>query len=226
MAGEYLLFSYLRPGSAAEFAAGLELPDSLVGTDAAITSTIARMSQRFDDLTGDHFSTQTPVTLTLSGNGSRILDLPRRTTALTSVSITDYAGTSTVQAAGVDRLHSSLNSAGSAWTSPGSLDWIEITPNNFLAGASFGLGYGWPAEPNSVTVVGTFGWTVTPTDVKRAVALMVYDHFKPVADPLRRTIAWASGDAQFSRDQSKPTGLPEVDQIISDYSRSLPAMVG
>jgi hypothetical protein len=220
----YLTAADMRATSLAEFASDLDLTDDQAES-TRLTSAIARMSQRFDDMTDDHYESES-LTLTLSGNDSRILDLPKRCTALTSVTITNYAGTDTLQAAAVYRLHSSLNTAGDAWTTPGSLDWIEITPNTYLSGASFGLGYCWPAEPNSVTVVGTFGWTVTPADVKRAVAIMVYDQFKPVADPLRRTIAWASGDAQFSRDQSAPLGLPEVDQIIADYRRVTPVMVG
>jgi hypothetical protein len=225
MAGEYLLFSDMRPDSAAEFASGLELPETVVGDDALITSAIARMSQRFDDLTNDHFETQTSQTLTLTGNGTRILDLPRRCTAVTTVSITDYAGTVTAQAAGVFRLHPSLNSAGSAWTSPGASDWLELLPYQYLVGATFGFGYTWPTEANSVTVLGTFGWTVTPAEVKRAVALMVYAEFSPQADVLGHVTQWSDAGTIYQRSVG-PTGLPAVDELVERYKRSQSVMVG
>lgn len=225
MTGEYITFADLRPGSAAEFAAGLELSDKLVGDDALITSAIARVSQRFDDLTNDHFSTQTTTTLTLQGNGTRLLDLPRRCTAATTVSIVNSVGTTTAQASTVYRLHSSLDAAGAVRTSPGSLDWLEMIPGQYLAGASWGSSNVWPDEPNSVTVLGTFGWTVTPADVKRAIAALVFDHFHPVADTLRRTVAWSAGDASFSRAVSTPTGLPDVDAIIANYARGVPVSI-
>lgn len=224
MAGEYLVAEDMRSASLAEFAAGLALDDNQAET-SRLTAAIARMSQRFDDLTNDHFSTQTATTLTLSGNGTRILDLPRRCTAVTTVSITDYAGTVTPQASTVYRLHSSLNSAGSAWTSPGAVDWLEILPFQFLSGASFGLGYGWPEEANSVTVLGTFGWTVTPFDVKNAVAMMVYDHFKNKSDRTRRASSYQAGDASFVNNV-EGTGIKDVDDIIERYRRSQQVMVG
>lgn len=221
----YLAYSDLRPDSLAEFASGLELSEQVVGDDALITSAITRMSQRFDDLTNDHFETQTATTLTLTSNGTRILDLPRRCTAVTTVSVTDYAGTTTAQTAGVFRLHSSLNAAGSAWTSPGALDWLELLPSQFLVGASFGYGYAWPTESNSVTVLGTFGWTVTPTDVKRAVALMVYAEFAPQADVLGHVTQWLDAGTIYQRSVG-PTGLPAVDELVERYKRTQPVMVG
>jgi hypothetical protein len=221
----YLTYADLRPSSAAEFATGLTLSDSDVGDDALITAAIARMSLRFDDLTNDHFETQTGVTLTLAGYGDTILYLPRRTTAVTTVSVTNYLGVTTAQAATVYRLHSSLNSAGSAWNSPGDLDWLELLPYQFLSGASFGLGYAWPTESNSVTVLGTFGWTVTPFDVKNAVAMMVYDHFKNKSDRIRRASSYQAGDASFVNNETG-TGIKDVDDIVERYRRTQSVMVG
>jgi hypothetical protein len=220
----YLIAADMRQGSLAEFATGLALDDSTAET-SRLTASIARMSQRFDDLTNDHFETQTGVTLTLAGYGDTILYLPRRCTAVTTVSITNYAGTVTAQAGGVYRLHSSLNSAGSAWNTPGDLDWLELLPYQFLSGASFGLGYAWPDETNSVTVLGTFGWTVTPTDVKRAVALMVYAEFQPQADVLGHVTQWSDSGTIYQRSVG-PTGLPAVDELVERYKRTQSVMVG
>ena len=219
----YLVAADMREASLAEFATGLALDDSTAET-SRLTSAIARMSQRFDDLTNDHFETQTATTLNLTGYGDTILYLPRRCTAVTTVSVTNYLGVTTAQAATVYRLHSSLNSAGSAWNSPGDLDWLELLPYQYLTGASFGLGYAWPDETNAVTVLGTFGWTVTPADVKTAVAMMVYDHFKNKSDRIRRASSYQAGDASFVNN-AEGTGIKDVDDIVEHYRRTQSVMV-
>jgi len=220
----YLVAADMREASLAEFATGLALDDSTAET-SRLTAAIARMSQRFDDLTNDHFETQTATTLNLTGYGDTILYLPRRCTAVTTVSVTNYLGVTTAQAATVYRLHSSLNSAGSAWNSPGDLDWLELLPYQYLTGASFGLGYAWPDESNSITVLGTFGWTVTPTDVKRAVALMVYAEFQPQADVLGHVTQWSDSGTIYQRSAGS-TGFPAVDDLVDRYKRTQSVMVG
>lgn len=219
----YLDPAAFRLPSLAEYCAGLALTDDEAET-SRLTASISRQSDRFDRLTNDHFETQTATTLTLRGNGTSILDLPRRTTAITSVTITNYAGTATVQASTYWRLHSSLNSTGSAIAYDGALDWLEVIPWQYLTGLTSGSGSYWPDEPNSVTVVGTFGWTVTPADVKRAVALLVYDQFKPEADILRRANQLSDAGSTYQLSTSG-TGIPEVDAIVDAYSYARSAVM-
>lgn len=219
----YLTSAEFRIDSQAEYCSGLTLT-LLEAPDINLTLAIARMSQRFDNATNDHFETATPVTLTLRGNGTSILDLPRRTTAVTSVTTLDYTGSSTTQTSTLWRLHSSLNSTGSAIAYDGVLDWLEVTSGQYLLGITGTSGYYWPTAANAVTVIGTFGWTVTPTDVKRAVALLVYDQFKPEADILRRANQLSDAGTIYQLSTSD-TGLPEVDAIIEQYTYARSAVM-
>jgi hypothetical protein len=223
----YITPADFRLPSLADYCAGLSLTGN-EADDTRLTAAIVRMSDRFDKLTNDHYENADELSLTLDGSGSRIQPLPKRCTSITSVTTKDYAGTSTLQLTSVYRLHSSLNAAGSDWISPYGLDWIEVVPWNYLA-MQTGYGVCFPEDPQSVIVVGDFGWKVTPYSVKRAVALLVYDQFKPTAVD-RRASAWSSAEANFTRapeDEDHPTGIPEVDEIVTTYRYAYQtAMVG
>jgi hypothetical protein len=215
----YLVFGDVRPDSAAEFASQLTLSESDVGDDAAITSAIARMSQRIDDVTNDHFESET-VTLELDGDGTDRLMLPKRCTAVTTIKTRDSAAVLTTQAATVYRLHSSLYSTGSKRLEQGGLDWVDIVP--LSAGLSLSLEgpWAWPCGPQTVQVVGTFGWTTTPGDIKRLTALLVYDHFKPIRSDLRRTDQFTTpGGERVLMADTDPFGIPEADDIVASYRR-------
>lgn len=211
----YLAVANFRTGTLAEYCVGLDLTTT-EASDTALAAAILRMSARFDILTNDHFEAASPVTLTLSGNDSRRLELSRRCTAVSSVAIVNYLGTSTTQAITTYRLHSSLDSTGAAIRSPGATDWVEIVPYSFLTGASYGVGDCWPSEINSVVVTGAFGWVVTPSDVKRAIAMMVANEFKPEADVFQRATQISDAGTIYQLDQGE-TGLPPVDRIIAAY---------
>jgi hypothetical protein len=160
------------------------------------------------------------VTYELTGDGSSTLVLPQRCTAVTTVKTRDSLGALTTQASSTYRLHSSLNSAGSDLVAPDSEDYIQVIPGQYLV-LQYG-GYGWPVGPQAVQVIGTFGWTVTPPKVKRAIALMVYDQLKPMAPILRKVSSYRTSDTQYEYsgvDATGPTGIPDADRIISDYTR-------
>lgn len=215
----YLQTSSFRSGSGLDEAC-YDIPlTTTEAPDAQLGSAIARFAQRFDDLTGDHFELEA-VTLSLSGDETKRLDLPKRTVSVSSVSILDTLGNATAQTGGVYRLHSSLYGGGTKRLSKGETDYLEL-----LWGAGGLTGYPanhydpytWPCDASSVQVTGNFGWTTTPADVKRAVALMVYDHFKPQDASLRRVQGYRTADAEYSMAQTQPTGIPEVDAIIDDF---------
>ena len=221
MAGAaYITATQMRAASLAEFAWGLAVDQVRVPDDGHITSTIARVSQDFDDWTNDRFSSDAAVALTLTGSRDRRLELPRRTTAITTLSITNSLGTVTNQASTVYRLHSSLEPAGDRRRPADDIDYVEMIPFQYLTGATYGPTYVWPSEPNSITVTGTYGWTVTPPKVKRAIALLVYDFYNPQADVLRQVIQLndAGTSYSFQRDAEHPSGIPEVDQTVRDYT--------
>lgn len=223
----YLTVADMREDTAAEFARDCFLTSTDVGDDALVTAAITRFSQRFDDWTLDHFSTQTAQVLYYDGEGLSRLYLPRRCTAITTVEIAATDGTLTSQSSSVYRLHSSLDSTGS--TRIDEWDFLDVVPlSGGLTGTPYGFVYQWPWGVNSVKITGTFGWTVTPGDVKRAVALLVWDHFKPLRGDLKQAQSWQTADIAIQRavtDDAHPSGIPEVDQIVASYKRDTRLLV-
>lgn len=218
----YLAFADFRTATLTEFCAQLALTTT-EASDANLTSAIARFSQRLDDYTNDRFESEA-LTLEMDGEGTAKLILPKRCTAVGTVKTRDDADVLTLQAAAVYRLHSSLYSTGSKRL--GEFDWIEVVPDGNGLASVTGSAYVWPRGPRTVQVVGTFGWTTTPGDVKRAVALMVYDHFKPRAEDLRRASAWAIAETRYEIARTLPTGIPEADEVIANYRREGDVAVG
>ena len=198
-------------------------------TDAILTSTIARMASRLEILTNDIF-VSTALTFELRGDGTRLLNLPQRCTAVATVKTRDPLGNLTTQTALSYRLVSSLDAAGADRVGYlDQADYLEIVPYQFLTGIVGEPWWIWPQAPKAVQVVGTFGWTVTPYDISRAVALMVNDSLKPQANILRRAVTFDTVDARTvfgPSDAAHPTGLTDVDQIIGLYRRSDGLLVG
>lgn len=206
----YLAAADFRAASLAEYCAGLELTDE-EASEPRLTPAIARLSRRFDELTRDHFEEEAGLVLELAGSGTDRLYLPKRCTAVTAVKTRDEAGVLTAESASVYRLIASLESAGTRRRDRGAIDYLELVPG----GDYLTTGSVWPAGPQTVQITGDFGWKAVPADVKRAVALLVYDHFKPVADVLRRAVRVATADAQYTLE-----GVPlEAADIAADYRR-------
>jgi hypothetical protein len=222
----YLTPDNMRSASLAEFAIGLDLTDDEAET-TRLAASIARWSFRFDLEAVDHFEPAT-LTLELDGDGTPQLELPYRCTAITTIKTRDNAGNLTTQPSTVYRLHSSLDSAGANPLDDRSRDWVEIIPYTYLTlagqvgwtnwSAGWAWGSVWPPGPQTVQVVGTFGWTTTPADVKRAIAMLCYRDFKPQADVLQFATQWSSGSAVFSASATTPFGIPFVDATLKTYS--------
>ncbi len=222
----YVTVANLRPDTAAEYAQGVTLT-AAEASDARLTAAIAAISERLDRLTNDHFETQTGVTLEVDvTDHTGRLALPRRTTAVTTVKTRDELGVLTTQASTTYRFRSSLDAAGA--TRIGESDYLDIIPE----GVGLTLtpwAWSWPYGTQTVQVLGTFGWTVTPRDIKRAVAVLAFDHFKEQRGDLGRAVRYTTGEIAVERsvpDADHPTGLLEVDAIVTDYHRYAGAMVG
>lgn len=211
-----LLPADFREAGLKEYCAGYALSDDKAD-DTRLADAIARMTKRFEVATADLFSSTT-ATYTLAG-GSRRVFLPHRCTAVTTLKTVDYAGAETTQAAALYRLHSSLDATGSE--AIGKTDYAEI-----IEGYSTGLlstysPYRFDSGSGTVKITGTFGWTVAPSDVKHAIAILVYDHFQPIRNDLRQTERWSADGASYDRAQTEPFGLPEVDGIVAAYQRAV-----
>ena len=209
----YIAPADFRTTTLAEYCEDIPL-DVSEADDTRLTATIARKSAQLDRMTNDHFESQT-LTLTLNGYGRPSLSLPKRCTAVSQVQTIDRYGAVSTQTAGIWRLVSSLNSAGSDWA-PGrnQFDMLSIIPGRYLIGMPWWSPLGvWPYGANSVTVAGTFGWTVTPAEIKRACALLVWDHIKFRSDILVRSNIMQTAQALYNVADTPP----EVADIVSTY---------
>lgn len=212
---------------------GLEL-DTGEAEDTLLTATIARMTTRLNRWTNDRFE-PTTGTAEVNGSGTSRLYLPNRYTAVSAVKTRDEFGTlSTALTASGYRLHSSLNAAGDDRIDQDAiLDWIDLLYGG--VGLSV-VGYGgdiytWPSVPGSVQVTGTYGWTTAPPEIKRALALLTWDHVKRVRSDLRSAESVQAGGTLVRYVQPNPaegiySGIAEADEIIRDYERRQRVAVG
>ena len=205
----YITTANFRTVTLAEHCQGLALNDD-EAPDTILTNTITRISARVDDMLDDHFEAQNDVVLELDGSGTRRLYLPRRTRGVDAVKTRDEAGALTAETV-VWRLHSSLDAAGTAKAYPGAIyDWLDLIPTKMLS-----TGWVWPEGPQTVQVTGDFGWSVPPAEIKRLVALLVWDQLKVQGDVMRRAERLQTEDASYNL-AAVP---PEVSDIMSRYRR-------
>jgi hypothetical protein len=110
-------------------------------SDPLVTAALRAASRRFRGAVGHHVSKVVGDTVTLDGDGTRVLLLPAvPVTAVTSVTVT---GTALV--AGTDF----------EWSDDGMLERLN--------------GCGWPCRYRSVTVVYDHGWDPVPEDIQEAI---------------------------------------------------------
>jgi hypothetical protein len=181
--------------------------------DTRLGSVIAREQARLEELTNDLYTPQT-LTFDMNGWGRPSLPLFQRCTAVTTVKTRDLNGTLTTQDSSVYRLVSSLDAAGAVRVRQ--YDRLAIVPGKYIAQVPYwSPQYVWPWGDATVQVVGTFGWTVTPPEIKRALALMVWQHTKPLATVLRQATQFTTADAIYTL-AALP---PEAQDIIIRYTR-------
>jgi hypothetical protein len=215
----YLVPNDFRTATLNEVCQGVSLtlgaPDNV--TDAMLTAAIARFTQRIDQYTHDHFETQSTALDHDVYVQSRILYLNKRCTSAGTVKTRDHTGTLTTQAATAYRLHSSLDAAGAV--KQGELDYLELLPwGTGLTGPDMFWSWVWPYGPSTVQVGGTFGWSVTPGDIKRALALLVWDHFANARGDLQRATSYQDAGKRIEYQNSTGlTGIPEADDILMAY---------
>lgn len=218
MAGEYLLPPNFRPETPAAACRNLTLVEELAPTDE-LAEEIEAASRRVDDICDDRFSPLTgqTVVVDVADSWSR-LDLPYRFTAITSVSTRDDLGALTLQLATAYRWHRSLNATGTAVLQDGDRDYIDILlGSDGLVVSSLLDPWSWPVGTQAVQIVGDYGWTVTPFDIKRVVAMLCWDHFQRENGEIRRAKRWAVDGLTVERDVDSLTGLPEADKLLRRF---------
>ena len=169
----YIAAADFRERTVAPYCANLILTET-DGTDAYINLLIAQVTTQVELDLADDFEPPSPdddEVIEVDGWGTTRLYAPRRVRALTTVEIREpWLTTYTTQASTAYRLRKSLNTAGTAMVDGSTSDWLDA-----LLGLSTGI---WPKGAQTVRLTGKFGWAAVPTDIKRLVALRVYDILK------------------------------------------------
>lgn len=221
----YLTAAEFRAGATSWYTRGLTLTPA-EASDPELTAAISAMAETFDLYTDDHFdpepggTPETTTTIDVAGSGGPRLMLPKRVRSLTRVDIRDSNGDLTEQTSTDYRLIQSLNSAGTDRTEEDE-DYLEIVGGQLL---SHGEAV-WPKGVNTIRLTGKFSWGSCPEMVKRAVALMVWDLFKPLREDLHRAGSYQTSSIQVNFASSEPTGIPEADRIIAQFTRNrIPAV--
>jgi hypothetical protein len=143
-------------------------------------------------------------TIIVDGTVGSRLYVPRRVRTLTSVGTRSLAGTVTPVAATAYRLHSSLTNAGTVMTDGyRKRDWLDSLSSTTWA-------------YDGIQLVGKFGWAMPPGDIKRLVALRVYDIVKPTGDPLSTVAQRVTSDGSLILGESR-----EMARIVAAYNRKM-----
>jgi len=209
--------AYVAPGdllakTKKSWAQGYTLTES-DGDATYIASVIADVEAWVDLTLDDDFEPaggDPDTTLDVDGSGMPRLYVPKRVRSLTTVELRDSAGILTAQAATLYRLRSSIVNGALA----GGADYLE------LIGSLSASGGAWPYGINAVKLTGKFGWAAPPAEIKRLVALLVFDRVKSKNGNLRKTEQLQTRDATYTfvDPEDIKTGITEADDIIYRYS--------
>jgi hypothetical protein len=210
----YIAAADFRLGGLKPWTSNLVLTEA-DGTNANLDLVIASVSTQVELDLNDDFDPPSPdndETIDVFGSGTARLYMTRRVRALTTVNTRAADGTLTAQASTLWRLQKSLNTAGTAMTDGAMVDYLEV-----IYGKSLLItGWAWPYGTQTVQLVGKFGWSAPPDDIKRLVALRVYGMVKAKADPLTTITQRSTIDAVVTFGPSA-----EETQIVDRYTRPL-----
>jgi len=181
------------------------------GTDAYLDLVIAQVVTQVELDLADDFEPpggDADEAIDVDGWGTTRLYAPRRVRSLTTVQTRlAWLTTYVTEASTSYRIKKSLNAAGTAMVDGSTSDWLDA-----LSGLSTGV---WPSGAGTVKLTGKFGWAAVPDDIKRLVALKVYDQIKGNSDPLSRIVQRQTLDATITYGPSS-----EVTDISNRYRRS------
>lgn len=214
----YVVPNDFRPDTLQAWTLGLPLTVS-EAPDAVLTATIAAVALSVDQLCDDHFEPETGATVYINGRGLRTLYLPKRIRAVTSVAFRQLDATYVTQTATTYVVEgSALAAATEADVNVSGPDYLEATSSVSSALGGAWSGGVWPTGARAVRVIGDFSWPVVPSNIKRAVALLVWNWLKPTNDALRRADSMSTQEATYNLSAGL-TGMPEADRLLRMYRR-------
>ena len=202
--------------------------DSSEATDEQLEDAILAAERTIDRVTEDHFLPQAGITLSFAGQETRMLYLPRRVRALTSVTVRGL-----LVDASFYTIHRSLNAAGTWFADYPDVDAIE------RYGATWPL-LQYQGSP-AVVVVGDFSWAETPRQIRDACAVLAYRRFKARTSSgsggsgqpggvsgaqLTRyttetaTFEYATPQPSSARDRRTTTGYTDLDADLEIFNRT------
>lgn len=205
----YAAAADFRERTQKSWARGLVL-DEGVCSDAILDSVIAQVGGQIEVELGDDFDPPSPdndETIYVDGTIGSRLYIARRVRSLTTVSTRSLSGTITAVVSTSYRLQSSLNVAGTAMSSERRRDWLDSSSGTM-----------WYSD-GGIQLIGKFGWAAVPADIKRLVALRVYDMVKPTGDPLSMVTNRVTVDHSETMGESR-----EMARIVSLYNRKMPVL--
>lgn len=206
----YIAAADFRERTVKPYCANLILTET-DGLDAYIDLVIAQVTTQVELDLADDFEPpggDADEAIDVDGWNSSRLYSPRRIRSLTTVQTRlSYLTTYVTEASTSYRIKKSLNAAGTAMIDGSTSDWLDA-----LVGLSTGV---WPMGAGTVKLTGKFGWAAVPDDIKRLVALKVYDLVKGSADPLSRIVQRTTADAILTYGPSS-----EITDITNRYQRS------
>lgn len=212
-----------RTASLAEYCYNIPLTTT-EAPDAALGSAISRFTGLINSFCNDDFELVNESAYQLTSDGTGLLIVPRRLNALYNLYTVDVNGNRTLENSGSYRWQSSLDASGAKRIRE--FDTIEIIKVGTGLKGTLWSPWRFDAGLGTVQIEADFGWVATPPDIRRAVALMVYDHFKPARADLLRVTRFQTDSAAFDLGQTVPTGIPEVDAIIAEYKHESSLVVG
>jgi hypothetical protein len=176
-------------------------------SDAELDLLITQVAGLLELELDDDFDPPNPdvdETIVVEGTIGSRLWIPRRVRSLTSVGTRSLAGVVTAVSSTAYRLHSSLVGGTAMVDGNRKRDWLASQSETMWA-------------DDGVQLVGKFGWAAPPADVKRLVALRVYDMVKPTSDPLSTVSQRITSDGSLVLGESR-----EIARIVEVYGRRMP----
>lgn len=144
--------------------------------------------------------------------GGYFVYAPKRVRSLLQLETQDWNGQFTIEAASVYRWEAFTGD-------PRQIGEQDVV--YFVPGWTLGKGWtNWPVGLQTVRLTGNFGWLTPPDEVRRAVALMVWEVVHPLGDYMR----YAQGvQVDGANVMGPPAGelsrIPEVNSIADRYAR-------